>query len=110
MAEAHANGNGNGNGAIPNKVLAWAIVAITALAAVVGPLYVGLSSEKEHMKEILSLRDRIHEARQEALDARISGQDTVLQREMRLLDDATNVKVDTLKEEVARLRAKEDGK
>lgn len=90
MAENGTNGNG---GSVPNRVIAWACAIFFAGAAVVAPLYARIGSNEEHVREVLDLRSRVSEAVQEALKAKIEGQDLVLQREMRLLNDATAARI-----------------
>ena len=95
----------NGNGAIPNKVLAWAIVAVSVVAAPVSMLWMQRAADEEHRREILDLRDRVHAATLDAMRERIAGQDEVLQREMRLLDAATRETIAGLKEAYKELHA-----
>jgi len=82
------------NGAIPTRVLGWSLSAVLGLAVVVVPLYDRIGAQAEHAKEVLALRDRVHEAVQAELRALVRGQDEVLQREMRLLVDALRAKID----------------
>ena len=91
MAGEPANGNG-----IPNRILAWAIALVAAGAALFFPLKERQDSHEAHTREILALRDQVHAANIRALEARISGQDAVLQREMRLLDDAQRERLEGL--------------
>jgi hypothetical protein len=87
----------NGNG-ISNKVLGWAFAFAGFMGLPIGALWMQRAADLEHLDRMLEMRDRAHEARQDALQARIEGQDTVLQREMRLLDESRRLDIQGLRD------------
>lgn len=110
---AHPASNGNGvwirvAAAVAAIVAVWTLVSSRDALSIAEQRHVRelVGLEAAHSKDILALRDRVHEAKQEALQAQILGQDQVLQREQRFLAAESTLKatLEVREHEIRRLR------